>query len=182
LVIRKYFFFVLLLVSLSVSAQERESDYQKLIHQALGGKREVAVESGYVDILTETHAIEVEFANKWKQAIGQALWYGLQTEHKPGIVLVKEYASDQKYVIQLGAALEYAGLSERIRVWIWPDQFSATREIDTSKSSETRSVDETHWISTSSNRRHNASCRYFEHTRGRYCKPNEGKPCKLCGG
>jgi hypothetical protein len=39
-----------------------------------------------------------------------------------------------------------------------------------------------YWLTISSNKRHNSSCRYFEKSRGRYCGPNEGIPCKLCGG
>ena len=40
-----------------------------------------------------------------------------------------------------------------------------------------------HWLNTSSNVRHNSSCRYFKNTkRGRACGPNEGKACGTCGG
>jgi hypothetical protein len=40
---------------------------------------EVTVPNGRVDIVGKHYATEVEFADKWKQAIGQALWYALQT-------------------------------------------------------------------------------------------------------
>ena len=40
-----------------------------------------------------------------------------------------------------------------------------------------------YWLNTSSGVRHNSTCRYFKNTKqGRPCGPNEGKPCKLCGG
>lgn len=40
-----------------------------------------------------------------------------------------------------------------------------------------------HWLNTSSNVRHNASCKYFKQTkRGRLCGPDEGKACGICGG
>ena len=39
-----------------------------------------------------------------------------------------------------------------------------------------------HWMTTSSKKRHNSSCRYYKKTNGRPCGPNEGVPCKLCGG
>lgn len=119
---------LLLLLSFSLpfllKAQKYESDYADLIQCELGGKREFAVTSGYVDLLTDEFAIEVEFANKWKQSIGQALWYGLQTNRKPAIVLVKREPKDQKYAIQLGSALTYAGLEDKIRVMVWPDDFN----------------------------------------------------------
>ena len=36
------------------------------------------------------------------------------------------------------------------------------------------------WLSTSSNKRHTSSCRYFKKSNGRFCEPNEGIPCKIC--
>ena len=41
---------------------------------------------------------------------------------------------------------------------------------------------QSHWMTTSSNKRHNSSCRYYKKTNGRPCGHNEGLPCKLCGG
>lgn len=39
------------------------------------------------------------------------------------------------------------------------------------------------WLNTDSGIRHNAKCKHFGSTKiGRYCKPSEGKACKLCGG
>ena len=40
-----------------------------------------------------------------------------------------------------------------------------------------------HWLNTSSSKRHNRTCRYFGNTKsGRYCGPNEGSACGICGG
>jgi micrococcal nuclease len=38
------------------------------------------------------------------------------------------------------------------------------------------------WLTTSSRKRHNSTCRYFQNSDGRPCGPNEGTPCKICGG
>jgi hypothetical protein len=38
-----------------------------------------------------------------------------------------------------------------------------------------------YWLS-STGKRHNKSCRYYGTGRGRACAPNDGVPCKLCGG
>jgi len=162
-------------------AQRHEDDYQDMINAELGGEMEVAVPSGYVDILTERYAIEVEFASKWKQAIGQALWYGMQTNHTPGIVLIKQARSDHKYVIQLGSALRYAGLSTQIRVWAWPDDFSPQTRVIRPRPEPTFD-DQKHWITRSSGIRHNATCQYFETTNGRYGDADEGVACRKCGG
>ncbi len=40
----------------------------------------------------------------------------------------------------------------------------------------------THWLTTSSNKRHNYSCRNFRTTKGRPCRKDEGTACGLCGG
>jgi hypothetical protein len=39
-----------------------------------------------------------------------------------------------------------------------------------------------HWLTTSSHKRHNSSCKYYKSSKGRPCGPNEGTPCKACGG
>ena len=65
------------ILSTSLFAGKRlhlESWYQAKVATALEGKTEVSVENSRVDIVTKTHAIEVDFANKWQEAIGQALW------------------------------------------------------------------------------------------------------------
>lgn len=179
-----YLVFFLLAFSTTLCAQRYEADYAELIQQVLGGEREVAIQSGYVDIMNDRYAIEVEFAEKWKQSIGQALWYGLQTNRQPGIVLIKRDPNDNRYVIQLGSALQYAGLYDRIAVWVWPDDFPG--QYAEPSIYNRRSADPTpttsHWLTRSSNIRHNPSCRYYKTTSGKYCAPYEGIPCKICGG
>lgn len=39
-----------------------------------------------------------------------------------------------------------------------------------------------YWLTTSSGVRHNSKCRYYKTSKGRPCGPNEGRPCKKCGG
>lgn len=39
-----------------------------------------------------------------------------------------------------------------------------------------------HWLTTSSHKRHNSSCRYYKTGKGRPCGPTEGTACKVCGG
>ncbi|GGF27359.1 hypothetical protein [Echinicola rosea] len=101
----------------------KEKDYADTIQTLIGGEREYAVQSGRVDLLTDEHAFEVEWANKWKDAIGQSLWYGLQTNRKPGIVLILRSKKDYKYYIQLNSALSYAKLQDEIAVYIYPEDF-----------------------------------------------------------
>jgi hypothetical protein len=38
------------------------------------------------------------------------------------------------------------------------------------------------WITSSSRKRHNNSCRYYQNSNGRPCGPEDGIACKICGG
>lgn len=58
------------------------------------------------DCLTETHAVEFDFGEKWSEAIGQSLYYSLQTGKKAGIVLIIETIKDRKYWIRLNTTID----------------------------------------------------------------------------
>jgi hypothetical protein len=115
---------MLIVCSLPSQAEERrEAWYITEIAKQLNGQREVTVPRGRVDVVTATHAIEVEFAAKWKNAIGQALWYAHQTNKKAGIVLVmRDELKDAPYAIALGSLIEDQKLP--IKVWLWPRDFA----------------------------------------------------------
>ena len=53
------------------------------------------------DILTDTYAIEVDFADKWSEAIRQSLNYATQTGKKAGIVLVRKDRGVEKHLERL---------------------------------------------------------------------------------
>lgn len=60
----------------------------------------------YVDCLTGSHAIETEFGNKWKEAIGQSLHYAESTKKKAGILLIQDKNSQVDYLSQLQRVIE----------------------------------------------------------------------------
>ena len=39
-----------------------------------------------------------------------------------------------------------------------------------------------YWLSSKTKVRHNKRCRNYRKVKGRPCGPNEGRPCKMCGG
>jgi len=170
---------ILLLLSLALTLlaqKSSERSYAKRIAEKLGGELEVGVQSGRVDILNETHAIEVEFARKWKNSIGQALWYSLQTSKTPGIVLILENnRKDYKYSVQLQSTLATFGLQDSVKVWLWPNDFENSPRSQPDKPTS-------YWLTKTSKVRHNDTCTYFQKTRGRSCTSEEGKACKKCGG
>jgi hypothetical protein len=75
------------------------------------GQVEVVLADGVrCDCLTDTHAIEIDFARKWYEAIGQALYYGLQTGRRPGVGLIVEKDTDKRYFIRLNSVILHYGL------------------------------------------------------------------------
>lgn len=51
-----------------------------------------------VDCLTDTYAIEFDYAPKWEEAIGQALYYAKVTDRKPAVAVIMKSWLDEKYV------------------------------------------------------------------------------------
>jgi len=118
-----YLYLFLFLTTSSLEAQKSEYHYIKEIQDLLGGDLEISVIDGRADLVTSTYAIEVEFAEKWKESIGQATWYGLQLNKTPGIVLILRQEKDYKYYQQLNSTLEAISPSHGIKTWVYPNDF-----------------------------------------------------------
>ncbi len=103
------------LISFSVYAAE--IDYQKAWCPNKPGTTIRDIQSGkvigYVDCLTKTHAYEFDYAKKYHEAIGQSLWYAMNTGRIPGIVLIVEKDSDMKYVKRLRLLANHYGLFKK---------------------------------------------------------------------
>ena len=68
-----------------------ESSYQQAWCSAHNGIEEFKnSDFTRVDCLTETHAVEFDFARKWAESIGQALYYQHMTGKKAKVVLILE--------------------------------------------------------------------------------------------
>jgi len=97
----------------------READYQRVWARANGGEVEVRLDDGTrVDILTDTHAIEVDYAAKWAEAIGQCLYYAARTGRTPAILLIADTANDKwlAYLERIGTVSRYIKID--IPVWV----------------------------------------------------------------
>jgi len=99
----KYLFFGGILLSViscsSLFAGNSERYYQEKLAKKLLAQQEVVMPDGTrCDLVTETHAIEVDFARKWAEAIGQSLNYGRMTGKSAGIVLIIEKDGDSRHV------------------------------------------------------------------------------------
>lgn len=94
-----------------------ESYYQMNFANEIGGLTEVAAQDGTrCDILTENYAIEVDFAKKWGESIGQSLHYALQFNRKAGILLILEKPSDERHLEKIKSIIVEYKLP--IRVWV----------------------------------------------------------------
>jgi hypothetical protein len=87
-----------------------ERDYQESFCKSINGITEYRLEDKTrIDCLTDEYAIEVDFAKKWAEGIGQSLHYGLKTNRKPAVALiVTDEKKEAKYLKRLnGVAKEY---------------------------------------------------------------------------
>lgn len=80
-----------------------EAEYQKAWCDKRGGVMEYQLpDKTRVDCLLPDMAVEFDFANKWAECIGQALYYGRQTNRQPACVLIMERGEkDLKYLYRL---------------------------------------------------------------------------------
>lgn len=96
---------IVLLVSMPANAKRMfaEAEYQNYWCSSHNGITEYELKDfTRVDCLTETQAIEFDFANKWAECIGQSLHYGLMTHKQPACVLIMERGNkDLKYLKRL---------------------------------------------------------------------------------
>ncbi len=83
----------------SKTTKHHEKYYQKIACNQLDGVIEYTLKNRTrVDCLTDEYAIEVDFAHKGYEAIGQSLYYALETKKQAGIILIRKKRKDDKYI------------------------------------------------------------------------------------
>ena len=114
--------FALLLASLTSYSQlpkQLEKYYTNKFASIIKGKTQqyIPLNKRYVDIVTDTLAIEVEFANKFLESIGQSLDYAVLLNKKPCILLIVNGKNDENYLAELMRVnVEY---QLKIRIYLW---------------------------------------------------------------
>ena len=63
-----------------------------------GRKEAVLWDMTRVDCLAKDYAIEFDFAKKWAESVGQALYYSKLTGKKPAVALILTAPTDYRYV------------------------------------------------------------------------------------
>lgn len=105
-------FFILAVMAFSVNAETEIEAVDRIAPNYASAEVEVRLWDGTrVDILTPTHAIEVDWADKWAEGIGQALYYAALTDREPMVLLlVENYDDDAKYIYRCQTVCEMYGI------------------------------------------------------------------------
>lgn len=69
-----------------------EATWTESLVASIGGRREVVIPNGRIDVVTEAFAMEVDFMNKWHEGIGQALHYASATGKRAALALIVRHS------------------------------------------------------------------------------------------
>lgn len=109
-----YFLMLFLMMFSPVSAaakhKQNEAFYRDQWCADRGQSEFVLPDKTRCDCLTKTHAVEVDFAPKFYEAIGQSLYYSLQTGKRAGVLLIVETPKDYKYWLRLNSVIDHFNL------------------------------------------------------------------------
>lgn len=109
---------LLLLLSTAAYAQH-ESEYTRIFCTQIGGEVSYKTYMGtWVDCITDKYAIEVDRAEKWYEAIGQAEHYAAATAREPGILLIVG-PGEQRFVKRLRMTNRVRQMG--IQIWTVPE-------------------------------------------------------------
>lgn len=115
----RYFILLFLIIFIASPVNAKriypEKVYQEQWCSAHGGVTEYKLDDGTrVDCLTKDKAVEFDFANKWAECIGQALYYGRMTNRQAACVLIMENGEkDIKYLKRLRRTAYRKGVNLR---------------------------------------------------------------------
>lgn len=96
-----------------------ESDYRSALCGSAGYAQEVTLPNGTrTDCVSETHAIEIDFAAKWAEAIGQSLNYSAETGKPPAVILICKSGTERK-CLKWSLLLEQTTKHWRLPIKVW---------------------------------------------------------------
>ena len=95
---------------------DRETEWSKWLAIKMKGEAEAKTFCGTrCDVLTDTHAWEVEWIKKYNQAPGQALLYASLFNKKPGIILLSRNEDrDSIYYLRCAVICERANIDLQV--------------------------------------------------------------------
>lgn len=107
----------LLFLSLTCNAQvhHKEVWYQVRLAKITGGIREVPLPDGSrCDLVWGDYAIEINPGENWYNAVGQSLYYAINLNKAPGIIVIIETEKEMRFVPRLASVAQRAG----IKLWM----------------------------------------------------------------
>lgn len=108
-----------IILALAGALLSSEADYRDHICGAAGWQMEMKMPNGTkADCVSDTHAIEVEFAHKWAESIGQSLNYAAETGKTPGIVLICKRGTEAR-CLKWSLVLEQTIRHWRLPIDVW---------------------------------------------------------------
>ena len=83
--------------------KRHEKDYQIVASKKFDNAKieHILPDKTRIDILTDKEAIEVDWASKWAEGIGQSLHYSTMTGKEAGLILILKKPDDSKYVARV---------------------------------------------------------------------------------
>ncbi|BDU38713.1 hypothetical protein [Vibrio nigripulchritudo] len=97
----------LLLLPFASRAETKWHEADYVDHYCKGEIEHVLPDRTRIDCLTDTHAIEFDFANKWADSLGQALFYSAMTGKKGKVILIVKERTKARYLKRIETAIEY---------------------------------------------------------------------------
>ena len=108
---------IALALLLSSTAHAGEAEFRDAWCSANNGRAEVTLpDRTRADCITDTHAVEVDHGRKWAEAIGQSLYYALQTNKRAGILLILHQPRERRFWYRLNSIIRANDLP--IDVWV----------------------------------------------------------------
>jgi hypothetical protein len=105
---------------------KNEKYYNHIYCSNIGGEEEFRLNNKTrVDCLTDEFAIEMDWAKKWYEGITQALYYGIETNKKPKLVLIMKSKGDQRYYDRAAKTINYYKLPISIELLMTRDKMSS---------------------------------------------------------
>lgn len=98
----------------SVAGAGERAEVQRLAPAYDARPEVVAWDGSRVDLLNDRYAIEVDWASKWQQAVGQAMYYAILFDREPGIILLRRSAEDTRFIYRCQAVCVRIG----IKLWV----------------------------------------------------------------
>ncbi len=99
-------------IPVQAKTKHHEKYYQDMWCIQNDGIQEFKVkgESVRIDCQTQEYSLEVDFAKKFYEAIGQSLYYSILTDKKPAVLLILEKKSDEIYLKRLNTVSDKYGI------------------------------------------------------------------------